>query len=273
MNKDNRNKNDIIDDDLYEEFEDEELYELVEKARKDALERSKKKNEEDKKRTPFPKWVFWLVAGAMLFNMLALFPQVISIPAIDFLKTSAKLSADDDVQSYKKAVVVIETDDSRGTGFSVDSGGVILTNAHVVEDEENVMVAFKDEGLFNAEVIASHPDIDLAVLQAETSEELPYLPLAESATYTEHESIYFIGNPLRFNRIANEGYILDYIQLKDWDKQVLMIEAPVYRGNSGSPIINKEGEVIGVVFATLDHDTYGRVGLFIPIDYYYDVKE
>ena len=49
----------------------------------------------------------------------------------------------------------------------------------------------------------------------------------------------------------------------------MMIKAPVYRGNSGSPVLKHDGQVIGVVFATLEHETHGKVGLFIPIDTYY----
>src|SRR5699024_11497493 len=100
------------------------------------LEKAKKRDDK-KPKTRFPKWLFWLVAFAMLFNVLALFPQTLSITVIEFLKTSAKLSADDDIQNYKKSIVVVETSDSRGTGFSIDSQGHIMTNNHVVEDERS----------------------------------------------------------------------------------------------------------------------------------------
>ena len=52
-----------------------------------------------------------------------------------------------------------------------------------------------------------------------------------------------------------------------------MMKAPVYRGNSGSPVLNQEGQVIGIVFATLNHETHGKVGLFVPIDEYYRAIE
>src|SRR5699024_93354 len=68
------------------------------------------------------------------------------------------------------------------------------------------------------------------------------------------QNVYFIGNPLNFTGIANEGEVLDYVNVESKDKPVVMMDAPVYRGNSGSPVINKDGEVIGVVFATLFHD-------------------
>src|SRR5690625_6885658 len=101
----------------------------------------------------------------MIFNVLVLFPQVLSIPAIDFLKTSAKLSTNDDIKNYKKSVVVIETDESRGTGFSLNAEGVIITNDHVVEGHEQVLVAFiedrKSTRLNSSHVAVSYADLCL----------------------------------------------------------------------------------------------------------------
>ncbi|GAB3798627.1 S1 family peptidase [Virgibacillus kimchii] len=269
QNKDDQKDHDIIDEDLYEEFDDEELYELVQEEKQKALERARREKEEPMPKRRFPKWIFWLIAIAMVFNIFALIPQTFSIPAIDFLQTSARLSTQDDIQTYKESVVVVETMDSRGTGFSISEDGTIMTNHHVIEGEEEVTVAFPEIGLFQAEVIEKYPDIDLAVLEVEGEEAFPYLTLAEEAEFQEGEHIYFIGNPLMFNGIANEGTIAGYTGLSSWDESVVMLQAPVYRGNSGSPVINHEGKVIGVIFATLTHDVEGRVGLFVPIDYYY----
>jgi serine protease Do len=267
-NKDKeRNKQEIIDEDLYEEFDDEELYELVEAERQKVLLKEKSKKDQKPKR-PFPKWAFWLIAFAMFFNIFALFPQVFSIPAIEFLKTSAILSTSEIVQQQKKAVVVIETENSKGTGFAISADGKILTNYHVIEDKNAITVAFPDDGLFQAEVIETYPTIDLAMIEVD-GKNLPYLSLAEHPDFESGEAISFIGNPLKFNGIANEGEIIGYTKLASWNEEVLMIEAPVYRGNSGSPILNQDGEVIGIIFATLNHDTYGRVGLFVPISLYY----
>lgn len=272
MNKNNREDYDIIDEDLYEDFTDDEMYELVQKARQEALARdaARKKNRTTSKR-PFPKWAFWLIAVAMIFNVVALLPQTFSVPAIDFLITSAKLSTDSDIKAYKKAVVVIETGDSKGTGYSITEDGKILTNEHVVRGEDTVTIAFPDHGLFKAHVKDLYPDIDMAVLQvSEVDESLPTLELAEQSNdFMYDDPIQFIGNPLSFSGIANEGTILDYTMLKDWNEEVVMIQAPVYRGNSGSPIINEDGKVIGTIFATLNHSEHGKVGLFVPIDYFY----
>lgn len=266
------NEKDEWDIELYDGMTEEEWNEMVLEAQREALERDRRERAEGKApKRPFPKWAFALIAVAMLFNVLAYLPHVISIPAIDFLKTSAKLSFNEDVALYKKSVVVIETPGSRGTGFSISPEGTILTNAHVVSGQDEVTISFKDEGLFKGKVVSRYPEIDLAVVEI-NEQDMPYLQLAEKMTIKQDEPIRFIGNPLRFNRIANEGNIIDLTQLRSWNQPVVMIQAPVYRGNSGSPVINADGEVIGVIFATLETDTYGKVGLFVPIDYFYQYK-
>lgn len=264
-------KRDVVDDDLYEEIDDEELVNLVEEERKKALERErqKRKSEQNKPKRRFPRWAFWIIAVAMLFHIFAFFPSTVSIPAIDFIKTSAKLSTQSDIKTYKQAVVAIETEEGKGTGFAISSDGKILTNAHVVKDYQSVLVAFPDDQLFEGSVTKTYPDIDLALIELEDAD-VPSLTLAERTAFSYHEPVYFIGNPLGFHGIANKGTVIDYTRLQNWDKDVIMMKAPVYRGSSGSPVINDDGEVIGVVFATTDNKNNGKVGLFIPIDYYWE---
>lgn len=268
---DNKNKfdHDIIDKDLYEEFEEEELLELVDQARKEALEKARLRRKEQKSKQPFPKWLFWLIAFALIVNIVGILPQTFSIPAVEFLKTSAKLSQDEQIKQYKEAIVVIETDSSKGTGFSFNEQGDILTNYHVVEGEPFVTVAFPDLGLFQGEVTEIYPEVDLAVVQINETN-MPHLTLAENFQAEYGDPIYFIGNPLSFNGIANEGTVIDWTYVSSKEEPVVMLNAPVYRGNSGSPVINQNGKVIGVIFGTLQHKEHGRVGLFIPIDYYYE---
>ena len=269
MNDREDDKHDIIDEDLYEEIDDEELYELVQEERQKAYERERLKKEELKSRRPFPKWIFWLIAIMMVTNIVAVLPNTFSIPAVDFLMTSAKLSSDEQVKEYKQSVVVVEAGQSKGTGFAIKEDGTILTNHHVIEDEKRISVAFPEQGLYQAEVVEQYPEVDLAVLKAD-GEDFPHLNLADETVFEENDHVYFIGNPLRFTGIANQGTVIGYKNLSDWNQPVLMLDAPIYKGNSGSPVINESGEVIAVVFATLHDDAEGRVGLAVPIDYYYE---
>lgn len=123
-----------------------------------------------------------------------------------------------------------------------------------------------------ATLIESYPNVDLALLQVQ-ADQLPYLPLAADPTFPENEHIHFIGNPLAFTGIANEGTLLESIQLDDWQVPVMMLKAPVYRGNSGSPVIDQQGEVIGIIFATMKYEPIGRVGLFVPVQQLHHILE
>lgn len=255
-----------------EDISDEELQILVLEAQREALEKEALQKTRSKPNRPFPKWIFWTMAVVLFINTFTIIFQIYSIPAIEFIKTSAKLSAQEDIARYKEAVVVVLTDDSKGTGFSISEEGQILTNYHVVDDNKSVIVGFPEAGRFKADVIKTYPSIDLAILQVD-EKDLPYLELAENPSYSFGDPITFIGNPLKFTGIANEGTLIDFYQLSDWEVPVMMMEAPVYRGNSGSPVLNEEGQVVGIVFATLDHDEHGKVGLFIPIKEYYNTQK
>ncbi|MGY3187669.1 S1C family serine protease [Lysinibacillus sp. TE18511] len=260
--------NDIHKSKTDDELTEEEFIELVLAEQQNALaeeQEERQQGKKPKKQKPIVKWIVWSMAFVLFLNTFALIFQIYSIPAIEFLKVSARLSAQEDIQTYKKAVVEIFTGSSKGTGFAISPDGLIVTNAHVVEDAQKLLVIFPEEGLMEAELLQSFPDVDLALLQV-SGDELPTLPLAEDPNYGNNEHVYFIGNPLAFTGIANEGTLLESTYLKDWQEPVMMMEAPVYRGNSGSPVINADGEVIGIVFATIEKDPYGRVGLFVPVE-------
>lgn len=257
-----------------EELTEEEFLELVLDEQQNALakareERLHPKPKKPKRQRPMIRLIVWLMALTLVFNTFALLFNVYSIPAIEFLKVSTQLSSQENVQTYKKAVVTISSESSKGTGFAISADGYILTNEHVVDDALSLIVTFPDDSLYKASIVQAYEEYDLALLKID-GENLPYLPLAENSAFKTHEHVYFIGNPLYFNGIANEGEIIGVTSATDIVPDIVMMDAPVYKGNSGSPVINEAGSVIGIVFATGKREPHGKVGLFIPIENVYE---
>ncbi|WP_051314715.1 S1C family serine protease [Alteribacter aurantiacus] len=203
---------------------------------------------------------------ALLGNVLAFVPRLINIPAIEFVQTSRELSQNAEIQKYTESVVVVRGGDSKGTGFLFSDEGYIMTNEHVVRNERYVSVSFEDGGRYQAEVVDRDTEMDIAVLSINLGSERAVLPF--TSEWEKGEDVYVIGNPLFFNFIANVGHLLG-----ERNDGILMLDAPIYRGNSGSPAINKSGEVVGVVYATTRIDHNGdskRVGLIVPTDTFID---
>ncbi|MBM7094421.1 trypsin-like peptidase domain-containing protein [Bacillus sp. H-16] len=208
-----------------------------------------------------------LLVMVLIGNVFAFLPRLINIPAMEFLQTSRELSQNDQVQLYKESVVVVRGGDSKGTGFLFSEDGYIMTNDHVVANQRVVSVSFEDGSRYQAEVIHRNEELDIAVLNIDLEvSDRSYFTFSDS--WVEGEDVYVIGNPLFFNFIANEGQLIGARS-----DGILMLDAPVYRGNSGSPVINQDGDVTGVVYATTrtEHDgETRRVGLIVPSELFLD---
>ncbi|MFS0864672.1 S1C family serine protease [Fredinandcohnia sp. 179-A 10B2 NHS] len=247
------NSNDEMDWDAFFKSDDDEEWEK---------EKAKKK----KRRSLIVKLVSLLLVVSMTVTGLQVWFNVFNLPAIRFVEVSNRLSNQHEVKEYRKAVVTIEWAGVKGTGFTVDSSGLIVTNEHVVNHTNTVTVQYRSGDSYTGKVIAKDANLDIAIVDIEATN-LPTLELDNADKDWSNEKIMFIGNPLSFTQIANEGEIKGNVVLRDWEVPVMMIEAPIYRGNSGSPVINKDGKVIGVIFATLPNPTIETeeiVGLAVP---------
>ncbi|MDQ0253481.1 serine protease Do [Evansella vedderi] len=257
--------------------EEEELYFDGERyyTREEFFNPDDEEEEIDPKKKKTGKWLKVTIASiltvALLSNVLSLWPQLFNLASIEFLAISRELSQNEDVQAFKESVVVVRAGDSKGTGFYISNEGHIMTNYHVIDNlPQMVTVSFQDGKRYPASVVMEDPAIDIAILQIE-GENLDRPVLEFEETWEEGLPVYIIGNPLFFNFIANRGHVLDLTPTRNRDDPMLMIDAPIYKGNSGSPVINHDGKVVGVVYATTRVDYEGdriRVGLAVPVDYF-----
>ncbi|PYZ95058.1 serine protease [Salipaludibacillus keqinensis] len=223
-----------------------------------------------KKRRGLKIGIASLLTIALLSNVFAMWPRLFNLPAIDFIATSQELSNNEEVQLYKESIVVVRAGNSKGTGFYISDDGYIMTNEHVLNNDPQPTVTFQNGESYRAEVIESNEDIDIAILQIDIQDTDHSPPILEfEETWDETMRVYVIGNPLFFNYIANEGTLIGTTTTQSREEPVIMLDAPIYQGSSGSPVINQDGNVIGVVYATtrVDHDgSRTKVGLAISVD-------
>lgn len=165
----------------------------------------------------------------------------------------------------------IGVEEKEGTGFNINSSGVIVTNYHVLENATKVVVKFPDGQIFNGIDWQGNKDYDLAIINLSiTSDNLSYVNINNKLPQ-KGEKITILGNPLGFKNIAVKGIVGEQMRISDHRGIVISLKADIYSGNSGSPVYNEKGEVIAVVFATLKkgevEENEEIIGLAIPIGY------
>jgi serine protease Do len=153
-----------------------------------------------------------------------------------------------------------------GSGFVIDRDGYIVTNHHVVSDSEKVVVTFQDGEQLDATLVGQDPKTDLALLKVEADRELPFVTFADSDKARVGEWVLAIGNPFGLGGTATAGIISARgrdIQSGPYD-DYMQIDAPINRGNSGGPVFNISGEVIGVNTAIFSPNG-GNIGIGFAI--------
>ena len=156
-----------------------------------------------------------------------------------------------------------------GSGFIIDAQGLILTNAHVIEGADRVLVTLKDGREFAGEVLGQDQLTDVAVIRVEASG-LPTVTLGDSEQLRPGEWAIAIGNPLGLDNTVTAGIISatgrSSSQVRVPDKRVSFIQtdAAINPGNSGGPLLNEQGQVVGVNTAIIGGAQ--GLGFAIPIN-------
>jgi serine protease Do len=158
---------------------------------------------------------------------------------------------------------------SLGSGVIIDGKrGFILTNAHVIERSDKIKVVLKDEREFEAKIVGADPDSDLAVLQIESSTRLPSVEMGSSDDLMIGETVIAIGNPFGFSHTVTTGVISAVNRSFRADERVFLdfiqIDASINPGNSGGPLLNINGDLIGI--NTAIYAKAQGIGFAIPIN-------
>ena len=163
---------------------------------------------------------------------------------------------------------------SGGSGFFFTTDGYIMTNRHVVEKAEDLRVRTSDDREFEARLIGVDPYLDLAVIKVESDTAFPALSLGSSDALRVGEWVVAIGNPIMYRNSVTAGVVsgkgrrlgFDAAELGDY----IQTDAAINFGNSGGPLLNARGEVIGINTAIVRNDGNpfrGREGLIEGIGF------
>ncbi len=153
-----------------------------------------------------------------------------------------------------------------GSGFIIDSSGIIVTNNHVINDAEDILVRFEDGKEYEAKVIGADPLSDLAILKIKSNEKFKPVKFGDSDKARIGDWVIAIGNPLGLSGTVTAGIIsarnrnIGMSRYEDF----IQTDASINQGNSGGPLFNMDGDVIGINTAILGREGNIGIGFSIP---------
>ncbi len=153
-----------------------------------------------------------------------------------------------------------------GTGFIIDADGSILTNNHVIDRAERITVKLSDGRSLRARVVGADADTDIALIKVDGQTGLPVAVLGDSSTLRMGEWVCAIGNPLGYEHTVTVG-VVSFLGRKLFDASLdnyIQTDAAINFGNSGGPLINARGEVIGINAAISSRSS--NIGFAVPIN-------
>jgi S1-C subfamily serine protease len=160
----------------------------------------------------------------------------------------------------------------QGSGFILDKQGHILTNNHVIDNAQKVEVTLSDKHKYKATVVGVDKGHDLALLQINNAPDLQPATLAESTSLTVGQRVYAIGNPFGLSGTMTRGIISAIRSIRGPAnspiEDAIQTDAAVNPGNSGGPLLNSRGEVIGIttLIANNGADQSSGIGFAIPVN-------
>ncbi|MBL7077247.1 MAG: DegQ family serine endoprotease [Kiritimatiellae bacterium] len=165
----------------------------------------------------------------------------------------------------------------QGSGFIITKDGYILTNNHVVGDADRITVKLNDGRELEAERIGTDPKSEVAVIKVDTDEDLPVLETGDSSSLEIGEWVIAVGNPFGLSETLTVGVVSaigrNDIGIAEYE-DFIQTDAAINPGNSGGPLLNIDGEVVGINTAIYSQSGgYMGIGFAIPIDLAIVIKD
>ena len=203
-----------------------------------------------------------------------LMPSVVNIASTQIVKTSSSPFSfqfppgspfEDMFKEFNRPTERRAT--ALGSGFIIDEKGIIVTNNHVIQGAEDIIVSVNGSTEYNAKIIGTDPYMDLAVLQIESEEKFTPVNFGDSDKARVGDWVIAIGNPFGFGGSVTSGIISSRnrdIGLTRYD-DFIQTDASINQGNSGGPLFNLDGEVIGINTAIIAPGQSGSIGIGFAI--------
>jgi S1-C subfamily serine protease len=241
---------------------------------------------------PFLSGVLTVLLALFLYNRLVPGPHVLNQNDVDTSIAHAMASATPPpafsalvYQVIRPSLVIVETDapglpgmaadEGTGSGVIVNDQGAILTSLHIVQGAHEIQVTFADGSKSSAIIANTQPENDIAVLQArQLPEEFVAATLGNPNAMRIGDEAYVVGNPFSLYNSMTSGVISGFdrtFQIPDSGQRLenlIQVDAAVNPGNSGGPLVNRAGQVVGIVTALLNpngQNVFVGVGFAVPI--------
>jgi len=212
-----------------------------------------------------------LLTSALVFVILvAIFSFLFKYNMFDLSFEKKDMDLSTLIRSVKPAIVTISTNETqRGSGFFVSKDGYIVTNAHVMR-EKTGKASFSDGSMVNVELVLVDPDRDFALLKASEAKRYVFLTLGDSSKCYEGDTVIAAGTPLSFETSFTRGIVSSSKRsFPAYRSSFIQTDAALSPGNSGGPLINMKGEVIGINSLKISGKSIEGIGFAISIN---DVK-
>jgi serine protease Do len=225
----------------------------------------------------------WLgIVTVMVLILLTLFPSLADQPppsAADLIATLQPAVVNISIVRYVKKAgadegnmadqATISERRVQSSGFFIDSSGIIVTNRHVIADASEIIVILHDTTRLKASVLATAAQSDIALLKVNANKAVPTVKFGDSNGLRPGDPVFVIGNPLGLGSTVTAGIVsaLDRNTVESESGSFLQIDAALNLGNSGGPVFNTDGEVVGVSTALVTTGNEGGsvgLGLAIP---------
>jgi len=189
------------------------------------------------------------------------------IPDIEVKGAKPSSEDSDDIMEFFRRQLPRRPSYAVGSGFIVDKAGYILTNFHVVDDAARISVKLQSGEEFLAKIVGADEETDVAVLKIETGRDLPFVKLANSDAARVGDWVLAVGSPFGLAQTVTAGIISQTKRETPFNafQKFIQTDAAINRGNSGGPLVNMDGEVIGInsQIATSTGD-YNGIGFALP---------